>query len=62
MYQGLSPLPDGILSYIQLMTSGEVPIHLSVTVKGQNMAYRQKHIGKTTYLWGKLYNLSNSKT
>ena len=46
MYEGPSPLPDGIFLSIITNTSGEGPTHLKVTVKGQNMAYWQTYIGK----------------
>ena len=46
MYEGPSPLPDGISLSLATNTSGEGPTHLKATVKGQNMAYWDTHIGK----------------
>ena len=44
MYEGPSPLSDGISLSLATNTSGEGPTHLKATVKGQNMAYWDTHI------------------
>ena len=61
MYEGPSPLPDGISLSILVNTSGEGPTHLKLMSKGYNMTYRQAHIGKAMYLWIKTTYLSNLK-
>ena len=50
MYEGPSPLPDGIYLSIVTNISGEGPTHLKSTAKGQNMAYWTTHIEKSIYL------------
>ena len=45
MYEGTSPLPDGISLSLVTNTSGEGPTHLKSTVKGQHMAYWETHTG-----------------
>ena len=47
MYEGPSPLPDGISLSLVTNTSGEGPTHLKAIVKGQNMAYWDMHILKS---------------
>ena len=47
MYEGPSPLPDGISLSLATNTSGGGPTHLKATVKGQNMAYWDTHIRKS---------------
>ena len=47
MYEGPSPLPDGISLSLVTNTSGEGPTHLKAPFKGQNMAYWDTHIWKS---------------
>ena len=44
MYEGPSPLPDGISLSLVTNISGEGPTHLKAIVEGQNMAYWDTHI------------------
>ena len=53
MYEGPSPLPDGISLSIITNTSGEGPTHLKPTVKGYNMVYKQTYMGKIYIITGK---------
>ena len=62
MYEGPSPLPDGIPLIFKQITSEEGPIHLKVTLKGQNMAYRQMHIGKTTFFSSNFKHINGQNT
>ena len=62
MYEGPSPLSVGISPQYSDITAEEGPTHLKLTSKGQNMAYRQMHIGKTIYLYEKSTCLSKSNT
>ena len=43
------------------ITAAKGPTHLKLTSKGQHMAYRQTHIGKTIYLYEISTYLSNFK-
>ena len=47
MYEGPSPLPDGISHSLVTNISGEGPTYLKATVKGQNTAYWDTHILKS---------------
>ena len=47
MYEGPSPLPDGISLSLVTNTPGEGPTNLKSAVKGQHMAYWETHTGKS---------------